>query len=83
VIVTVTAWGEDYWASQPPRPADAPKTWKPDWVVKGQFLSTGHLMLGRNMGGAQPAGGHSAQQEYQEGGVAAPGRPGLPFGVLF
>ena len=85
VTVTVTAWGEDYWASQPTRPADAPKTWKPDWVVKGQFLSTGHLMLGRNMGGAQATGGQPAQQGYQESGAAAPARPGrgLPFGLPF
>lgn len=52
VIVTATAWGDDYWASQPPRPANPPKNWKPDWVVKGQFLSTGTLMLGMPTGGS-------------------------------
>ena len=77
VSVTVTAWGEDYWASQPPRPASPAKDWKPDWVVKGQFLSTGHLMLGRDMGGAQPAGAQPAQ-----GGGSAPSSR-LPFGGLF
>ncbi len=52
VIVTLTAWGDDYWASYPPRPAKAPQNWKPDWTVKGQFLSTGTLMLGADSGSA-------------------------------
>jgi hypothetical protein len=68
VTVTVTAWGEDYWASQPVRPAGAPQNWKPDWVVKGQFLSTGHLTLGQHAG---------SQQAPQGGGT--PSRRGLPF----
>ena len=50
VMVTGTAWGDDYWASEPPRPANPPKSWKPAWVVKGQFLSTGGLMLGVSQG---------------------------------
>ncbi len=61
VMVSGTAWGEDYWASEPPRPANPPKGWKPDWAVKGQFLSTGGLMLGAPGGGggsgASGAGG--------------------------
>lgn len=54
VMVTGTAWGDDYWASEPPRPAKPPKNWKPDWVVKGQFLSTGSLMLGMPDAGSSP-----------------------------
>ena len=78
VAITVTAWGEDYWASQPARPAGAPQNWKPDWAVKGQFLSTGHLMLGQS-GGAHSSSG--AQPAHQ-GGATAPSRPGL-FGMPF
>jgi hypothetical protein len=48
--VNGTAWGEDYWASEPPRPANPPQNWKPDWVIKGQFLSTGLIMLGSSGG---------------------------------
>ncbi len=56
VVVTVTAWGDDYWASEPPRPARPPKNWRPDWVVKGQFLSTGNLMLGMPAGSSPGLG---------------------------
>ena len=38
-MVMMAAWGEDYWASYPPRPANAPKDWKPDWTVNALFLS--------------------------------------------
>lgn len=40
------AYGEDFYMSYPPRPANAPKSWKPDWTVKARFKSTGMLMLG-------------------------------------
>jgi hypothetical protein len=36
----VFAWGEDYWASYPPRPQNPPKGWKPDWTVNALFLSS-------------------------------------------
>ena len=52
-MIMVTAWGTDYWASYPPRPAQAPKDWKPDWSVKGQFLSTAHVMFGMPARGAE------------------------------
>ncbi|MCL1985299.1 MAG: hypothetical protein FWG59_02485, partial [Betaproteobacteria bacterium] len=52
-MIMVTAWGDDYWASYPPRPANAPKDWKPDWSVKGQFLSTAHVMFGMPSRGAE------------------------------
>ncbi len=56
VVLTGTAWGDDYWASEPPRPVRPPKNWKPDWVVKGQFLSTGSLMLGMSNAGSGSGG---------------------------
>ena len=38
-MVMMAAWGEDYWISYPPKPANAPKDWKPDWTVNALFLS--------------------------------------------
>ncbi len=52
VMITVTAWGEDYLTGQPPRPA-AGKIWDPDWMVKARFLSTGTLVLGAPGGAKQ------------------------------
>ena len=37
-MVMVSAWGEDYWMSYPPKPNKAPKDWKPDWTVNALFL---------------------------------------------
>jgi len=75
-MIMVTAWGADYWASSPPRPAQPPKDWKPDWSVKGQFLSTAHVMFGMPARGAgqhapdgDPAGGASTPR----GKGASPG----------
>jgi hypothetical protein len=39
-VVMVFAWGEDYWASYPPKPQNPPKGWKPDWTVNALFLSS-------------------------------------------
>jgi hypothetical protein len=52
-MIMVTSWGVDYWAGYPPRPANAPKDWKPDWSVKGQFLSTAHVMFGMPSRGSE------------------------------
>jgi hypothetical protein len=70
VMLMASAWGEDYWASYPPRPANAPKNWKPDWTVNALFLSTWTGMPGvdveamsRGMGGGDY---QKYQQKYQE-----------------
>jgi hypothetical protein len=67
-MIMVTAWGADYWASYPARPANAPKDWKPDWSVKSQFLSTANTMFGMPSGGA----GYNAPDNSQDGGAHAP-----------
>ena len=67
-MIMVTAWGADYWASYPSRPAQPPKDWKPDWSVKGQFLSTEHVIFGMPARGA----GHSAPDSGPGGGAHAP-----------
>jgi hypothetical protein len=64
-MIMVTAWGADYWASYPARPANAPKDWKPDWSVKGQFLSTANTMFGMPSRGAE----HNAPNSSQDGGA--------------
>ncbi len=48
-VVMLYAWGEDYWASYPTKPANAPKNWKPDWTVNALFLSTWTGMPGVDM----------------------------------
>jgi hypothetical protein len=68
-MIMVTAWGADYWAGYPPRPTNAPKDWKPDWSVRGQFLSTAHIMYGMPSQGA----GHSVPDSGPDGGARAPG----------
>ena len=67
-MIMVTAWGADYWAGYPPRPANAPKDWKPDWSVKGQFLSTAHAMFGMSSRGAE----HNAPDSGREEDANAP-----------
>jgi len=78
-MIMVTAWGADYWASFPARPANAPKDWKPDWSVKGQFLSTANTIFGMPSGGAgytpdsSPDGGANAPRgRSKSGGEVAP-----------
>ena len=45
-MVQFIAWGEDYYAFDPPLPAKPTKDWKPDWAVKARFKSVGTLMIG-------------------------------------
>ncbi len=56
VTITVTAWGQDFWASDPPRPVVVTPRWSPEWTVKGQFLSTGTLTLGSPASKSGPLG---------------------------
>jgi hypothetical protein len=48
-ILMVHAWGDDFSASYPPKPANPPENWKPDWRVSGLFLTTWTGMLGMEM----------------------------------
>ena len=85
-MIMVTAWGTDYWASYPERPANAPKDWKPDWSVKGQFLSTANSMFGMS----SPSGGNNAPGNNPDGRSAPRGGnkpaeevvPGVIKGIL-
>jgi hypothetical protein len=48
-IVMIHVWGEDYWASYPPKPDQAPKDWKPDWTVNALFYSNWTGMPGTDV----------------------------------
>jgi hypothetical protein len=39
-VVMLHAWGEDYWASYPPKPKKPPEGWKPDWTVNAMFYTS-------------------------------------------
>ncbi len=58
-MIMVYAWGNDYWNSYPPKPANPPKGWKPDWTVNGLFLSQWN-----GVPGAQTS--DASQSSYQE-----------------
>lgn len=59
------AWGPDFYASYPPKPKKAPKSWKPDWRAKARFKSTGMVMLGQAMGQSQKEGAQEQKGEDQ------------------
>ena len=63
-ILMVHAWGDDFSASYPPKPASPPKDWKPDWRVSGLFLTSWMGMLGMEMpdvsGYTEETGGNAA-----------------------
>jgi hypothetical protein len=86
-MIMVTAWGADYWAGFPPRPANAPKDWKPDWSVRGQFLSTANTMFGMPARGAEynvPDSGPGGGEHAPRGRDKAPGdvAPDVVRGIL-
>jgi hypothetical protein len=83
-MIMVTAWGADYWAGYPPRPANAPKDWKPDWSVKGQFLSTANTMFGMPSGGAgyYDPGGQDGRSPDQRGRGKEEVAPNVVKGIL-
>jgi hypothetical protein len=58
-MLMLSAWGEDFYASYPPKPANAPKSWKPDWTARGLFISSWTGMLGMEMPGMPSSGGES------------------------
>jgi hypothetical protein len=50
-MLTVTAFGGEANFSQPARPARAPASWRPDWIVKLRTKSTHMGLLGMTMPG--------------------------------
>ncbi len=61
-MIMMYAWGEDFWASYPPKPANPPKGWKPDWTVNGLFLSQWMGMPGQEI----PAMDGASQEDDEE-----------------
>jgi hypothetical protein len=70
VVVMANAWGEDY--SYPPKPANAPKNWKPDWTVNALFVSSWTGMPGVDMGAIMQ--GPYAQDEDAQTGEEKPAK---------
>lgn len=62
-MITVYAWGEDYHVSHPERPAKPPKGWRPDWSVRGLFLSQWTGIPG---GSSQPSTAPSEEVEKEK-----------------
>lgn len=52
--IAVYAWGNDYWASYPPKPQNPPKGWRPDWTVSGLFFARWMGMPGIRTPGGVP-----------------------------
>ncbi|MDR3076775.1 MAG: tetratricopeptide repeat protein [Synergistaceae bacterium] len=83
-ILMVHGWGEDFYASYPPKPENAPKDWKPDWTARGLFMSTWTGMLGMEMpgGGGGYSGDGGAGRGDRDGGESSPSAEvsvGVPF----
>lgn len=65
-MLQVLAYGPESNFSYPPRPANAPKDWHPDWTVKLRTKSTHMAILGMempDMSGMSTATGEEQQQE--------------------
>jgi hypothetical protein len=77
VFVMAHAWGEDYWMSYPPKPAGAPRNWKPDWSVSALFVSSWSGIPGMNLD--KMMRGRESTPESGENDNSAPktGRGGL------
>ncbi len=70
-MMTLTAFGGDANFSNPPRPARAAASWRPDWTVKFRSKSTYMGMLGMEMPGMDDNAGNQQQpqNEGRRGGV--------------
>jgi hypothetical protein len=64
-MMTLTAFGGDANFSNPPRPARAAASWRPDWTVKFRSKSTYMGLLGMNMPGADDNAGNQPQPQNE------------------
>ena len=80
-MLSLIAFGGESNFTQP-RPAAAPRTWKPEWTVKLRTKSTQMGLLGMNM----PGMGNDDEDEQpreQQGKKKKRKLPGLPGGITF
>jgi len=66
-IFTLTAFGGEANFSHPLRPARAPASWHPDWLVKFRVKSTYMGLLGMNMPGMDGRGDEQSQNQGDQG----------------
>ena len=80
-MLSLIAFGGESNFSQP-RPAAAPRTWRPEWTVKLRTKSTHMGLLGMTMPGMGNGDGDEPAQEPQ-GKKKKRKLPGLPGGITF
>jgi hypothetical protein len=80
-MLSLIAFGGESNFSQP-RPATAPRTWKPEWTVKLRTKSTHMGLLGMNMPGMGDDGDEAPRGD-QQGKKKKRKLPGLPGGITF
>jgi hypothetical protein len=80
-MLSLIAFGGESNIAQP-RPAAAPRTWKPEWTVKLRTKSTHMGLLGMTMPGM--GGDEDAEQPREQQGRKKKRKlPGLPGGITF
>ena len=79
-MLSLIAFGGESNFSQP-RPAAAPRTWRPEWTVKVRSKSTHMGMLGMTMPGMD--GGDEGERPRDQGKKKKRKLPGLPGGITF
>lgn len=80
-MLSLIAFGGESNFAQP-RPAAAPRTWRPEWTVKLRTKSTHMGLLGMNMPGMGDDDGDGARPQEQ-GKKKKRKLPGLPGGITF
>ena len=78
-MYTLTAFGGEANFSHPVRPARAPASWHPDWLVKFRVKSTYMGLLGMTMPGM---GGRDDEQTQNQGDQGDQGRKKKKKGIL-
>lgn len=81
-MLSLIAFGGESNFSQP-RPATAPRTWRPEWTVKLRTKSTHMGLLGMTMPGMGDDGDGDEQPREQPGKKKKRKLPGLPGGIIF
>lgn len=81
-MLSLIAFGGESNFAQP-RPATAPRTWKPEWTVKLRTKSTHMGLLGMTMPGMGGDEDEDEQPREQQGKKKKRRLPGLPGGITF
>jgi hypothetical protein len=77
-VLMIHGWGDDFYASYPPKPENAPKNWKPDWTARGLFLSTWTGILGMEISGVPSGAGYNQDNQDNQSEESTGGKSGGP-----